>query len=156
MHHKSAYYHYGAGKERSQQQNVTSLSLITSCFLKYSTSNSTENKDYIFLFKISFSSGKLYNHRVCALWLLWKDSNNVSFLHGNGMLLQLASYGLVHSGKSDLKPTEIILSAGRFTLYMLLKSWSDTEGARNPCQIARHQASKGPTQPFNNCAFQAL
>ncbi len=72
------------------------------------------------------------------------------------MLLQLDSYSSVQDGKSGLETAEISLSAGRFTLYMLLKFWSDTEGARNPCQIARHQTSKGPAQPFNGRAFQAL
>lgn len=82
--------------------------------------------------------------------------HEVYFSPDNSMYLQLAPYSPVQDGKSGLETAETSLSAGRFTLYMLLKSWSDTEGARNPCQIARHQASKGPTQPFNGCAFQAL
>lgn len=69
------------------------------------------------------------------------------------LLLQLASYSSVKESKSGLETAEINLSAVRFTLYMLLKAWSDTEGARNPGQIARHQPHKAPTQPFNGCAF---
>ncbi len=88
-------------------------------------------------------------------WRPWKDFHNVYSIPDNSMLLQLASYS-VQDGKSGLEIAEISLSAGRFTLYMLLKSWFDAEGARNSCQIARHQASKGPTQPFNGCALQTL
>lgn len=119
--------------------------------------NCTINSTVFICLDGRYSSCKLYSLKDWFVIVIHpKDFHKVYFGPDDSMKLQLAPYSPVQDGKSGLETAETILSAGRFTLYMLLKSRSDTEGARNPCQIARHQASKGPTQPFNGCAFQAL
>lgn len=75
-----------------------------------------------------------------------KGIHNSYISLGNKMLIQLAFYSSVQGGKFSLETAEISLSAARFTFYMLLMSWFDCKDARNSCQIAKHQARKGPTQ----------
>lgn len=66
---------------------------------------------------------------------------------------QLASYSSVKESKSSLETAENNLSAVRFTPYMVFKARSNSEGAKNCSQIARHQSHKAPARPFNGCAF---
>lgn len=66
---------------------------------------------------------------------------------------QLASHCSVKESKSSLETAENNLSAVRFTPYMVFKVLSNSEGAKNSSQIARHQSHKAPARPFNGCAF---